>query len=515
MDKVKAILEIFKRYHFWILCVGIVITGISTWFVTTADLSRQYRSHDGKIKSTKQSMDSIASEQNHPNDQFAEGMDELIRRRRDNVRDAWVTKWDQLRENLVWPKQLRSDFIDKVKLLMPFENVATEEEILPVHLRERYKNYITNELPKMAEKIGSQWVAVETERGGRGGFGSRQPVDVFRPGGGGGHDEDQDDVIVHWDGQNQSHILSDHFAWEEVPTTLQVLYAQEDLWVLRALLDVIHRTNGDVDLRHRAAIKRIDSILIGYRDVQGQVGQVKALKGKGDKQGKGRRTMGMSSQSNFLQPSALDTVPGGAGPGMGAGAMPPGPGGHAMPPGLGGHAMPPGLGGGEAPLGPPDPADQRYVDRDYQPLSAEALRSQSGTADNAYLAVAKRMPIRMNLVVDQTKLDKLLVECGNSPLTVEIRQVRFNRSGGNSQNAGRRIQAGGAQQPRSSRGPTGLDSERGEELMSYDISVELYGIIYIYNPVDRKKLEYLEEEETARYEMREEPAVALATAHGE
>ena len=46
--------------------------------------------------------------------------------------------------------------------------------------------------------------------------------------------------------------------------------------------------------------------------------------------------------------------------------------------------------------------------------------------DQAYLAVAKRIPLRMRVSIDQRHINKLLVECANSELTVEIRQLMIN-----------------------------------------------------------------------------------------
>ena len=51
----------------------------------------------------------------------------------------------------------------------------------------------------------------------------------------------------------------------------------------------------------------------------------------------------------------------------------------------------------------------------------------STTPEDALLAVAKRMPVRIRVAIDQRKLNVLLAQCGNSKLPVEVRQVRINR----------------------------------------------------------------------------------------
>ena len=90
-----------------------------------------------------------------------------------------------------------------------------------------------------------------------------------------------------------------------------------------------------------------------------------------------------------------------------------------------------GMGGG---VGSIDPAEGRYVDRDYKPIPAQTLRtaivSDAQNEQEAYLLVAKRIPIRMGLTVDQRRLNRLIAACGTSKLMVEVRQVRFNRQSG-------------------------------------------------------------------------------------
>ena len=100
------------------------------------------------------------------------------------------------------------------------------------------------------------------------------------------------------------------------------------------------------------------------------------------------------------------------GPGMGPG----GPGGPGMGPG-GPGAEP----GGKAASADAQFLDYRYVDDKGQPLPA---------SDPEYpyvkqpFAEFKMMPIRMSLVMDERRLPKLLVECGNSNMPIEVRRVR-------------------------------------------------------------------------------------------
>ncbi len=77
-----------------------------------------------------------------------------------------------------------------------------------------------------------------------------------------------------------------------------------------------------------------------------------------------------------------------------------------------------------------DPANGRYVDANYKPLTGDELRTKmkSDSPDDATLVVAKRIPVRMRFLVNQRNLQSLLAECGNANLMLEIRQVRIGNT---------------------------------------------------------------------------------------
>ena len=228
-------------------------------------------------------------------------------------------------------------------------------------------------------------------------------------------------------------------------------------------------------------------------------------------------------------------MPGGAAPGGGTGGAPPT--GGATPPGgaaptTGGSGAMPGMpgAGGTGAASSANLASGRYVDLSYASiLDINRLRNaMKGLATNPQdmlLSVAKRMPVRMQFRMDQKKLPKLLAECGNSKLPVEVRQVRINRSEANSSSSGTpssgmsggmpgSASAGsgaGMSMPGSASsgsspglggggfpglpgsGGGGQNNSKPASIASSktdpnEITVEIYGIVYIYNPPDRKLL---------------------------
>ena len=185
-----------------------------------------------------------------------------------------------------------------------------------------------------------------------------------------------------------------------------------------------------------------------------------------------------------------------------------------------------------------DPADYRYVNDKGQPLTGSQLRTAmaSNQPEDAFLAVAKRMPVRLQVRMDVRKLPLFLCECANSNLPVEIRQVRINAPadvgsfggrgrlgegmggmggmegkmgsgmggmGGMEGKMGSRMGLGmggmegkmgsgmGPGMGGGARGRGGVDSDpsMGDATDSpYDATVEVYGVIYIYNPVNPERL---------------------------
>ncbi|HTN75731.1 MAG TPA: hypothetical protein VL096_10815, partial [Pirellulaceae bacterium] len=352
-----------------------------------------------------------------------------------------------------------------IETTVPYDPTNKGLDKLKDNFKAEYINYVkSTALPRLAEAVGATWSPSDSAQGasalgGNRGGGERGGIE-------GTTTDDGPQEIVHWNPGNQSDLQEKRFDWrKEVggrPSTLQILYAQEDLWVLETLIKIIAKTNADADAPHNAVVKDIEYLKIGA-DAVGLSGGVMRL-----------TTAGATGTEG--------------GP-LATGAPP------VVMPAEGGAGGPLGAAG----VGPVDPALGRYVDSNYKPVEPDRLRLAftSTNAEDAFLAVAKRMPVRMHLTVDQRKLHRLLAECGNSNLVVEIRQMRINRpvyaggpGGGGGAIAGggfggERGGGGGGFGGNQSRGGGG-ESQLGTADLKpvHDIQVELYGIVYIYNPVN-------------------------------
>ena len=546
MDQLKAFLSSAMKHAFWVVCGTIVALSIGSWYMACGNLDKEFQTHVGTIDKNYTTVKSIKDKTIHPNEFSQKGMDQLNKGLLDSVLNAWQAQYSQQVNILRWPAELGDDFVASVRSLIPIElkvefdgtkNPPTPlGQELKVDFRQRYANYVERLLPHLAEMINAKWTvkAGAMAMGSGGGMPDMSMPDMStvptpgtaRPKLG------EKPPIVLWNTADQGQLLGNHFNWskqpDSAPTTLQLLYAQEDLWVLTALMSIVRDTNKDAESRHEAIVKTIESVLIG-RQASGRAGQVLRLRGAAG---------GSSTDGGYAMPdpSGSAGMSSGSSPGSGAGPSP-GSGG----PGSGGYPTPGGsmtMGSGMDAMsgtarGAMDPADYRYVGTDYLPLPAEKVRSamKSESPEDAFYVVAKRMPIRLQLVVDQRRLYRLLAECGNCRLPVEIRQVRINKKGGASGSTGSEYGGGSGYSMPGMGGdmaggggmsdfgaspgasPYGMGSGSGgmgmgmgmgmgggigtadltkrsqvSSASDYDVSVELQGIIYIYNPVDKSRL---------------------------
>ena len=549
MDKLKAQLAVVWQHSFWIMCAGVVIASLASWYVSTSAVAKQQQDQLSQIKSVFTSVEALQSQNPlHPNASTAEGMEKVTQAFAREIEKGWQMQYDQQAKVLVWPASFDAEFHAAVDKLRPIEIIPPPPtpfaNDLPISLRQIYRNYILEDLPSLATTIGTTWQGVLEQTDGSGtGFSGTVPTgDAATPGGIVGPDGTvmvQDTSLVLWAPENQQELVGTHFGFtvrEEPPSTLEVLYAQEDLWVLQNIMDLIRAANENAETRHEAAIKQIDFVRIG-RSAMGLAGQISPVGGGGVGGDSGGYMMSSQSATGGAAEGSVPTTDSaaataGSADGSATAGVPTGD----------------SFGGGGFGI-TSDPASGRYVDEKYQTLDPGRLRGalQSQNAQDALLAVAKRMPVRMRFRVDQRKLNRILAECGNARLPVEVRQVRINReataggmggfgggaggfaggggmtgggmTGGGGFSAGGGFGGGGmSSMPGAMRSSPGYDSSgSGDSAFGGSagfggaaglggsgsasgsaiadatvdlnlIEVELYGIVYIYNPVNKSQL---------------------------
>lgn len=498
MDDLKQKLAVLKKHHFWVITGLIVILVVAGWWVGASTIQSEFNSRKSKIEGDFSTTQNIQQVSNHPNQAVSDGMKNMIRDQGGDVQVAWQARYDQQREILVWPKELGADFISIVDKLQPFEQLKpADREPLNHVLKSRYRNFIEEDLPKLAEIIGATWHpgAKSAASSGSQSGESSSDADPFS----GEAAPEDNSFIVNWNASDQNKFAANYnWGGSSVPTTLEILYAQEDLWVLTNLLKVIARVNKDADAQFNAVIKEIEFIDIGSDALGiervGRVSEVTAQKtvsssgGANDNpygEGTGDTSDSSSSSGDSGNPYA-----------------------------------------GQSNTASADPADRRYVgfsENKYEALTADRLRTaaESPSEEDAFLVVAKRMPVRMRFKMNIMSIPALIAECSNSELPIEVRQVRINGPSGSGGSAGGFGEGDGGEGytgPMGSGGSgaggagamlSGNDdgSESGGEgggevtietkEFPYDAEVEVYGIMYIYNPVNPERLGLTEENEEA------------------
>ncbi|MEM8669549.1 MAG: hypothetical protein AAGG48_18630 [Planctomycetota bacterium] len=507
MDQVKAQLAVVMKYGFWISSVIVLIGSVAIWYLTTGTLTEESDSQASKIRAAANQVNTTRSElPDQPNALSHGEMEKLIAGRRDEVLESWESLYERQQDILKWPVDvLTADLISKYvdedgKLIMPIENhinfPTEDKDELVTSLRSQYATYIKNVLPDIAKIGGTEWTA--DFEAASSGLGEVSGIGMGMMGGGGSSARSNSDSevditgnsggpVVTWSSDSQQAVLKDLFPWRPaLPSSLEVYYSQENLWILSQLMQIVSDVNGDVSQSYQAKIREITQISIG-KSVDFAAGSVSTpgalasgmmggMGGMGDRGG--MDLMGMDASGMDMDDMEA-TMTGGV---SGSGTR-------------------------------PDPADNRYLNAAREPITGATLRGalDKGNKDpsNAPVAVAKRVPVKMAVVMDQRSVPEFVAQCGSADLMVEVNQVRVlpKDAGGGGGGMGMMggmmggmeeegmgmmggMSAGGGRGGGGGGGGFGGLGSATEPIDDFplDMYVEIYGIIYIYNPPDGEKL---------------------------
>ena len=511
MDKLKIFLAAAKKYQFWVFCGVMLLTSLGCWWWASGALAKSYGKRATEIDGD---FTGAVVQSGAPN----EGVIAKVKQQDDELKlkvySAWETLYNEQKKNNPFPtKVLGEDFKNK------FESLQLPKDQLDDYYLERYQNFIKTYLPtletmiKVRHEVGGPEGApasgapsnVRPPRSG-GGTGIRGAGAGMRPGmnmggprgglGGLGADSDKEYTgIVDWD--DCEHVKG-RFDWgDRTPTTLEVVLAQEDLWVYEALLRVIQKVNAAATSQANAPVKRIEALEIGKDSVNAW--------------DQTRRSVFSAAKASSLMPGA-----------MGQGGERPRAGGE--------------LGGRSTNSGEQSLVESRYLDEKGQPLPAS--ESEYPYAKHPFREY-KMMPIRMSLWMDQRRVPMLLVECANSNMPIDVRRFRILKtpvpplepansttgSAGPARPSGREMGGMGMMGmggPPTSGGMRGGPADAGgagrsganateDTTGQVDVPVEIYAVIYIFNPPDRAKLGIPEVKNPAGATAPADPASAPPT----
>lgn len=519
MEQLRVVLEKLKKYHFWILCGLIVVLALGVWFLATTDRASAFSADKKKIDDKIRDTSGVGQNpsQPQPSDTFNQAVairidgdmqgksekaiqEALIKSSSDslagNVNSAATRLFDDQREGNRLPRifadaneqaafeaQFKTVWNHRIEEIeKPPASANPKDYVLDPQFRDRYRERIKDIFPRLFDMIELRTTFDESGYpvGGSHRMGNLAAGGFVETGGKPG----QSKGVVDW--PDAEKIKDSFHDWNDTPSTLAVMITQEDLWVYEALLRVIHNTN-DMDAKHekyvspgtqaKARIKAIEALEIGPAAAQSWAASENAV-------------------FVFAEGGGAATATAGAG---GRSAMGPGPAGAGF---MGRGAMGSGAASGASVLA------GRYVNDTGKPVDD---LSQDPNKE------FRMMPIDMRLMIEQKDIPRLLVECANSSMRIDVRSVRILAEkpppfdpGGSSSTAtdasapgstpapvmGRTGERGGRAfmphnvmqpQPDNGAGQTGdsgIYSYAGEcgNPLSPPVLVEIQGIIYIYNP---------------------------------
>jgi len=510
-----------KKFIFWILSGLVTVTVTVMWFLAIGKLDEERVQQTNQLNSQFSAMDGIktVNGNNHPNQQFKKGMEEIMTQVQADIYKTWDAKYLNQKTAFNWPTaegELDQITANTFVPLTPIEmkvvasgvkvnaNDETGVEVNRI-ARTNYKDFLENYMPALASQVDAAWGESQVKDDGfGGGAGGAFGGD---PAGGDGTAvavEETASRMVIWESNNQK-ALDARFTFTEPPTTLEILYTQEDLWVLQQWLAIIKDLNKEAETAYNAKITEIigidlakngdtpgpsgvdlakDAILNGGKVVAG---------GMGGMGGMGGESGGMGGMSDMMSQMAGTNSPEDNGASNNK--------------------------GGKDEKGnlvaTDDPGDLRYVDAQYQPLQVVELRNalstdpQKAKKAKPELAISKRYPTRIRLKLDLRYLSQFLAACGNAELSIEVLQVRIGgesgiNKGGGAGGAGGAMGGmeggmggamggtdgamGGAMGGGAMGGGAMGDMDGGMGAVveatehPYHQEVEIYGIVHIYNP---------------------------------
>lgn len=446
-DNVRPYIDFVVKQHFWLLMPLVPLLVLPLLFMAKGSLGEQIVAARGQIDSRLSALRSVQGIQPHPNQAWSEQINKRANAVRRETLGEWQKFWDSQQPLRVWPAALGDDFVQRAAALKA-------DGKLPRKLLERYQNGVRALVRQLPARMGADESMVDPVAAGPGGPQGQPALPV------------RSNKLVVWSPEDQKRIYTS-FDWEKPPSTMQVVLAQEELWIYGVLCDSIARVNKVAAGPYNSPIPLVQHLAIGYAAAEDDPGGSRGGRILVVAPAAGGMPMGEDGGPPPMEgagPAAAAVRP--PHPRFGGGPSP----GAAAPP-------PPSEEGGGAPAASPDDLLKNwiYVDFDGKPLSAQELAA-SPDATMVHL-----MPFAIRAVIDERYLDAWLVDLARTPVPIDVRQVRINAGATGSQLQG----ALAAALPEI--GPAG-QAASATSGRRHDVVVEIRGTVAIATPPDEKVL---------------------------
>ncbi len=514
MDQVRKILGWLKQQHFWVLSGLVAVIAIFCWWSASGTLISEFQSNKQAIDTEFASLESLQNKPFHPNDGIIERQKEEATKQANHVRETWQKLYDRQRENVLeWPDDLSPEFLKHI------ETLKFGDEI-PRDLRNNYQNYARRYFPELPKIVGARELPEgqgaagyggETLGGrgvgGYGGYGGESGGNLL--GAGGEPLEDDGSYICQWLDQGG---VREALRFPQRPASIRIWVTQEDLWVYKALLTAIRKTNeaAGATRMSNAAIRIIYQLQVGktaapfsrQKDRVYMVPSAAPAGGDAMLGAEGGAMMEGGERGIGGDPYGGGTSGYGGYGGETTGRLGMGEGGYGT---TGGGAMTEEQEKAFLTAG-------RYLDEQGKPIGGAAPAATDAMTDplaaepaadlGSFGTEYKRLPVRMVLQIDQRWLTRLISECANQPLQIEVREVRINPQGVSGEGGGGMLGGGyGGGYGGRGEGGGGMAGSMFPELTGIQtfpaqpniIDVEIQGIIYIFNEPNPTVLQVTDE----------------------
>lgn len=201
MDQLKQVL----KYQFWILLAVALILPVVGWFMSTSGLVTEAATRTGELKKKD---DGLSVKPDDPNGDWANGLEQVNKEQEKQKAIAWKVVYDRQKELMTWPDFMPADLSH-----------------IEAWQQEKYRTSYRGELDKV-----------------------RQIVKPF--------DENFQNGLVQY---AEELLPAPDVPWKyQPPSPAQIQAAQEDLWLLAALLECVASVNEGANTPFEAPIRSID-----------------------------------------------------------------------------------------------------------------------------------------------------------------------------------------------------------------------------------------------------------------
>jgi hypothetical protein len=444
MDKVKQILEVLRKHHFWILCGLGALVGLIVWQMSTSSLDSDFQKNSQSVGSKLKQVEDIGRDASIAHKNWQEVKDKETETLKEVVGKRWQDLYAEQKEKVFkWLPNLNAEDVAKLEAPGEYSRELIDAYTEAIRSAPQQLTQIVDAPPPEAVPVGVAGAAAPAPAGKQ--------------------------YKLSWSAESLDTIRQS-FDWVTQASTLIVRQAQEEFWVYKALCEVIREVNKLPG--SEVPIRQIIDMKIAYLAVEDSPGGSNGSEKRID---------------SIIQAASGDAAaPAPAATGDTTTAVKPVLKDRLKPTNTGGPLF---GGGGAASPGAKDDEWKRfrYV-KPTNPLAStgDPIREPAEYDQMVKTAKYLLMPFDLEVSIDDRYVDRLLVQMRNSVLPLEVQQVRVNPVNATTGFGGAAGTYGGGEHGGGvvmARGPQQIaGGAAGQVPTSRYINVELRGVAYLLTP---------------------------------